>query len=350
MRKSSALSYRDALLNEIRSYSARDAATIFLGGGTPNTYDLADLALIFGALNERFNANKTVREVTIEVNPELVAPDDFRAYVQMGVTRVSIGVQSFVASEIATLGRKHTPEQVERAVVAAREAGVSVSLDLIFAVPGQTLASWEHSVRAAIDLDVDHISTYGLTVEEGTPYFGWREREPNAFLGDDMEAELYARGIELLSSAGFMHYEISNFGKPGHTSRHNANYWANGEYVGVGVGAASYVNGERSVHTRDLSTYVEAASAGRAIPSESERLDPLAAVGEAIMLALRTSQGVNLIAFKERYGVDILDRYRPVIAQYADAGLLEIDEDSARLSYRGKFLANDVCGAFVTFK
>ena len=351
MRKSQAAAYLAALGSEIRSHAREPAATIFLGGGTPNTYAHGEIAALIALLRERFDAEGTVVETTIEVNPELVTLDDLTAYVQTGITRVSIGVQSFVEPEIKTLGRRHTPAQIASAVAAARAAGVeSVSIDLMFAVPGQTLASWETSIRRALDLGVDHISTYGLTVEEGTPYAAWYAREPQAFLEDAPEADLYALGIDVLEAAGYEHYETSNFAKPGHRSRHNANYWANGEYVGLGVGAASYRAGERSVHTKELGTYMAAVEAGKPIPGESERLAPHEALGEAIMLALRTAQGVGLDAFKERYGVAVLERYRPVVVRYAEAGLLEISDGWMRLTRRGKFLANDVCGAFVTFK
>ncbi len=351
MRRSASEAYLAALRAELANERSLPAQTIFLGGGTPNAYDAATIGELVGELRERFPAPAgEAQEISIEVNPELVRAGDFERYARAGIDRISIGVQSFVASEIATLGRKHTPAQVERAVAAAREAGIrSVSLDLIFAVPGQDAASWRRSLETALALDVDHCSTYGLTVEEGTPYERWREREPRAFLDEEREAELYAIAIEMLEDAGFEHYEISNFARPGHRSRHNANYWANGEYVGLGVGAASYRGGERSVHTRELATYLDAARGGRPIPSERERLEGIAAVGEAIMLALRTAQGVELAGFKERYGVDVLERYAPVIATYREAGVLEATDGYVRLTRRGRFVANDVCGAFVVF-
>ena len=168
-------------------------------------------------------------------------------------------------TRFSTLGRKHTGEMVGEVVAAARTAGMdSVSLDLMYGVPGQTPASWERSLRRAVGLDVDHISAYGLTVEENTPYAAWRAREPAAFFDDEREAELYAMAIDLLQAAGYQQYEISNFARPGHECAHNLNYWANGEYIGLGVGAASYRGGVRSVHTRSLDEYVAAASkAGR---------------------------------------------------------------------------------------
>ena len=155
--------------------------------------------------------------------------------------------------------------------------------------------------------------------------------------------------MEMLPAAGYEQYEISNFARPGHRCRHNANYWSNGDYLGLGVGAASYRAGERRVNTRSLDVYVEAALAGHGIPAESERLEGPKRVGEAIMLALRTSQGVGLGDFKERYGVDVLRHYAPVIERYAGVGLLERQGAWMRLTQRGRLVANDVCGAFVTF-
>lgn len=349
-RRSAAQRYLQALHTEIdRRASAQEHQTVFFGGGTPNTYGADDIAQLLAHVDAALPGPRG-RETTIEVNPELVRAEDLPAYARAGINRISVGVQSFVPQEIATLGRRHTVEDVRRVVRAAREAAIpSVSLDLIFAVPGQTPESWRTSLQTAIDLGVDHISTYGLTIEPGTPYEKWHEREPRAFSDDADEADLYALSIEMLQAAGFEQYEISNFARPGHRSRHNANYWDNGEYVGLGVGAASYEGGVRSVHTRELETYVTAALEGREIPSESEKLEGAQRAGEAVMLLLRTGQGVSLSAFKQRYGLDFLDYYAPIVQRYSADGLLEVDADAVRLTRRGRFVANDVCAAFVTF-
>ncbi len=348
LRAASARRYLDALYAEIEREPAAFAATIYLGGGTPNAYDAQTVASVLARLGERYGG---AREVSIEVNPELVREGDLAAYRDAGITRLSIGVQSFEAAEIQTLGRKHTVAQIRRVVEEARVARLqSVSLDLMFAVPGQTPASWRRTLKAAVALEVDHISAYGLTVEEGTPYAAWRAREPGVFFDDAREAELYAMAIEMLQEAGYEQYEISNFARPGERCAHNLNYWANGEYVGLGVGAASYRDGVRSVHTRSLDEYVAAALGGRPIPSEAERLEGRKRAGEAMMLALRTAQGVGLSEFKERYGIDVMADYAPVVARFAQTGLLERVGDTVRLTQRGRFLANDVCGAFVTFE
>jgi oxygen-independent coproporphyrinogen III oxidase len=347
LRATGARRYLEAVGAEIEREPATPAATIYLGGGTPNAYDARTVASLLARLRERFPGT---REISIEVNPELVRDRDFILYREAGVTRLSIGVQSFDSGEIQTLGRKHTVTQVEGVVAQAREAKLrSVSLDLIFAVPGQTPESWLRTLRAAIGLEVDHISAYGLTVEEGTPYAAWRAREPGAFFDDAAEAELYGLAIETLEEAGYQQYEISNFARPGHRCAHNLNYWANGEYVGLGVGAASYRAGVRSIHTRSLDAYVSAALEERPIPSEAERLEGRRRAGEAMMLALRTAQGVSLNGFKERYGIDVMTDYAPVFTRFAGTGLLERVGDTVRLTQRGRFVANDICGAFITF-
>lgn len=351
MQRSRANSYLVALSREIETIPSQPAATIFYGGGTPNANDAATIAALTLTLRKRFPPLHARQEISIEVNPELVREGDFEHYVAVGIDRVSIGVQSFVADEIAVLGRRHTPADVERAVRYAREAGLrSVSLDLIFGVPGQTTRTWKRSLDHAVALGVDHISTYGLTVEEGTPYERWQVREPAAFPDDDAGADMYAMAIDTLTAAGYEHYEISNFAKPAHRCAHNENYWANGDYLGLGVGAAGYNGGVRAVHTRSFDAYVKAALAGLPIPSEAERLEGLAATGEAIMLALRTAQGVDLAGFKERYGIDVLERYAPVVTAYERDGFLERDGGRLALTRKGRFVANDVCGAFVTFR
>lgn len=352
-KRSAAARYLHALLKEIMLRQAQhdneQFGSVFLGGGTPNTYAASDIAELLQCLRPAF-PGPADRETTIEVNPELVTQDDLKAYAAAGINRLSIGVQSFDANEIRTLGRKHRVEDVERVVRAGRSAGIrSVSIDLIFAVPGQTPQTWHQSLETAMHLGVDHISTYGLTIESGTPYEGWREREPAAFFDDAREADLYEIAMDTLEQAGFEQYEISNFARPGHRSAHNENYWANGEYAGLGVGAASYRGGVRSVHTRDLETYVAAAERGAPIPAQAEQLEGAQRAGEAVMLSLRTSQGVCLESFKERYGLDFLSFYAPVIERYRSLGLLETDATAARLTRRGRLLANDVCAAFVTF-
>ena len=265
-----------------------------------------------------------------------------------GVTRLSLGVQTLVDAELGTLGRRHRYDDVARAVAAARAAGFDdCSLDLIFAVPDQSLASWTLTLERALALAPEHLSIYGLTVEEGTPYAAWFAREPARFATSDLEAEMYGVAIARLEAAGFEHYEISNFARPGRRCAHNANYWANGTYLGLGVGAASYLAGERSVATRELERYVASIEAGSAVPRERERLRGARAAGEAAMLRLRTAEGIDVPAFLARYGIDPHAIAPAAVAEFVRAGLVIAEPGRIALTPRGRFVANDVCAAFL---
>ena len=339
--------YLAALRAELARAPAVRARTLFFGGGTPTAYAPEAIAALIGDVRERFGLAADA-EITTEANPDPALAARIPGLFAAGVNRLSIGVQSFDPAELKVLGRRHTAADVAAAVRAARAAGfTNLSLDLIFGAPGQTEASWAASLDAALALGPDHLSCYGLTIEEGTPYATWFARDPAAFADDSLEARLYAIAIDRLRGAGFEHYEISNWAKPGHQSQHNRLYWANDEYLGLGVGAASYLGGVRSTHTRELDAYCAAALAGEPVPGESERLEGAARVGEAIMLALRTAEGVDLEAFRERYGLDVVQRYRDVVDELVAGGFLDLVPGHVRLTERGRFVANDVCGAFL---
>jgi oxygen-independent coproporphyrinogen-3 oxidase len=339
--------YLAALRAEIAAAPAVRGTTLFFGGGTPNTYAAPTLGALIQTLRARFGIPPEA-EISVEINPDPGLCEELPALRAAGVNRLSIGVQSFAARELRALGRQHTAHDVEAVVARARAAGfTNVSIDLMFGVPGQTEASWRDSLARALALGIEHLSTYGLTIEAGTPYARWHERDPAAFFDADREAELYAAAIELAARAGFEQYEISNFAKPGYRCAHNANYWRNGSYVGLGVGAASYLEGVRSTHTRELEAYCAAALAGGTIPGESERLVGDERTGEATMLALRTLEGVDTREFRERYDVDFHARYGAVIAELTAAGMLHIAGEHVQLTERGRYLANDVCGAFL---
>jgi oxygen-independent coproporphyrinogen-3 oxidase len=347
MRASEAANYLRALDAEIEAAPVFSATTIFFGGGTPNTYAPSDIAHLTVRLRRRFSVPDGA-EVTIELNPDRALCEGFGAYRHSGITRLSFGVQSFDEGELATLGRRHSPADVREAITRAHAAGFAdISLDLIFGAPGQTVRSWEATLDAALALDPTHVSAYGLTIEPETPFAAWHAREPAAFATDTLEAVLYAIAMDRLRAAGFEHYEISNFARPGFRSRHNTNYWANGSYLGLGVGAASYLAGTRRTNTRDLRAYVAAALARRPIPGESERLEGPKRAGEAAMLALRTAEGVEFAAFAERYGIDFPSFYAAPIKEMSDAGLLEIDSSYARLTRAGRFLGDSVSLAFL---
>ncbi len=339
--------YVAAIEAEIERAPELRATTVFYGGGTPNAYGGDVLARVMRRVRERFHVPDG-SEATTEINPDAGMAEDLAVLYAAGMNRLSIGVQSFVPSELHALGRRHTRDDVTATVRAARAAGfTNVNVDLMFGVPHQTVASWGQSLDAAIDLGVEHISTYGLTIEAGTPYERWQAREPAAFPDDDRAADCYELAIRRLTEAGYEHYEISNFARPGFRCTHNENYWRNGAYLGIGVGAASYRDGIRSTHTRDRAAYERAALAGDPIPGNYEELATDQRVGEALMLALRTSEGVDATRFRERYGVDVFSQYDRVIAEFVDAGLLVAGAGSVRLTIRGRLVANNVCAAFL---
>jgi oxygen-independent coproporphyrinogen-3 oxidase len=348
-RASDASRYLRALRGELAQAPPLRATTAFFGGGTPNVYAPDDLTSLVVAVREHF-ALPEGAEVTVEINPDLELCTALEAYRAVGVSRLSIGVQSFEEPELRVLGRRHSAADVEEVVRRARAAGfANLSLDLMYAVPGQTQESWGRSLARAIALGCEHISTYGLTIEEGTPFATWHAREPGAFVDSDADADLYALTIGCLAAAGYEQYEISNFARPGFACKHNRQYWNNEDYLGLGVSAASYRDGSRRAATRDLAAYCAAVEAGLTVPGDSEELAPVARAGEAAMLALRRREGVELADFAARYDVDFIQFYRPVIAEMEAAGMLATSATHVALTERGRFLANNVCGAFVTY-
>lgn len=338
--------YLAALHEQIALTPAEPAATIFFGGGTPNMTEPELLCDVVRRLRTRFSLPEGA-EISVECNPD--APGrDLEAYARAGVTRLSIGVQSFVPEELQALGRRHTPADVTAFVAAARAAGIgNLSLDLMFATPGQTLESLDRSLDAALRLEPEHLSAYGLTIEEETPFAERYARDPGAFVDIDLEAQMYARLIDRLTAAGYEQYEISNFAKPGYRCAHNANYWNNGRYVGLGVGAASFDGQRRTMTTKSLDAYCAALETGADIPHESEELTGPARAGEAAMLALRRREGLDIADFRARYQIEPLETYGDVIVRFRDLGLLETVDGSIRLTRAGRPLANDVCAAFL---
>ncbi|HMF11279.1 MAG TPA: radical SAM family heme chaperone HemW, partial [Gemmataceae bacterium] len=254
--------YLDALAAELATLlEPRPVQTVFVGGGTPTYLSARQVHRLLSDVN-RWLPLEPGGEFSIEANPGTLGAEKVAALADCGVTRVSLGAQSFQPRLLHVLERDHSPDDVPRAVEAIRRRIPELSLDLIFGVPGQTLAAWDADLRQALALQPDHVSTYGLTYEKGTPLWKQRQRGAIAALGEEAELSLYAHAIDTLEVAGFEHYEISNFALPGRRSRHNQVYWANEPYYGFGMGATRYVDGRRESNTRDLSAYTRRALAG----------------------------------------------------------------------------------------
>jgi oxygen-independent coproporphyrinogen-3 oxidase len=323
------------------------ADTIYFGGGTPSLLEPERLDALLRTIGQSFTVQPGA-EITLEANPGTITAEKARAFRQLGVNRVSLGAQTFSESELVVLGRRHTVEQIGESVARLREAGVeNVNLDLIIGIPGQSLRSWEQTMDRAFALRPTHLSVYMLEVHEGTPLAAQLARGIIAEPEEALTVEMYERFLERAEAEGYEHYEISNFCRPGFACRHNLKYWSDDPYLGFGCSAHSYDGRERRWNVATPRAYVEAmrergeAVAGRIRMTEQRRIE------EALMLGLRRCAGVDLRAFRDRYGVDVLDRYGAHLAPLGEAGLIEIGGGILRLTRRGFVVANEVFAVFV---
>jgi oxygen-independent coproporphyrinogen-3 oxidase len=334
--------YLDALAAEMaRLKTPRPVQTIFVGGGTPTYLTARQIDRLLGEITHWLPPEPGY-EFSIEANPGTLDTEKVAVLAERGITRVSLGAQSFQPHLLGVLERDHQPADVRRGVENIRPRIAEVSLDLIFGVPGQTLADWDSDLRAALALAPDHISTYGLTYEKGTPLWKQRRSGQVRALPEEAELEMYARAIDTLEAAGFEHYEISNFAKPGRRSRHNQVYWANEQYYGFGMGAARYLNGCRELNTRDLRTYIRKALAGESVTFQSETLPAEERARETLAIQLRQAEGIDRLLFRNQTGFDLDALAGPAIDRHVELGLLHDDGNRIFLTRQGKYVADAV--------
>lgn len=268
--------------------------TIYFGGGTPSTLVPETVGSLVAELRRGHPPSDIEPEITLEANPENLTAERSRKWRAAGINRLSIGVQSFDDAELRLLERLHQPAAIGEAVRNARAAGfANLSLDLMFALPGQTLERWLGNLRAAVALAPEHLSFYGLTYHEGTPFERWRAERKLAEVDEDLQAEMYLRGAEVLEAEGFEHYEISNFARPGFRSRHNQRYWSRGDVIGLGPGAHSNLGAERWANPEDLEGWATTVAAGRLPRQPVEVLDHAGAAAERLFTALRRREGLH---------------------------------------------------------
>jgi len=347
--------YVDALIAELRHYAARAPfadrriATVYFGGGTPSLFAPESIARVLDAGRGACGIEADA-EISLEANPESVTVETLRGYRAAGVNRLSFGVESFQPHVLKRLGRLQTAAETRLAVPAAREAGfANVSLDLMFAVPGQSRDDWAADLDIAASFEPDHVSAYNLTYEEGTPFFELRKSGKLAPLEDEDEAAMFEEARRRLAGRGYRAYEVSNFAKPGFESRHNLGYWRLRPYLGIGAGAHSHEPAGKAArrwsNERAPETYARRVLAGGAATASEETLGLEAAAGEFVFLHLRTAEGVDERAFEARFGAAIDELFPETPKMIAD-GLLDRGERLA-LTARGLLVADSVFASFV---
>ncbi|MCE5185190.1 MAG: radical SAM family heme chaperone HemW [Planctomycetaceae bacterium] len=335
----------DAMFMELERYAiAEPVETIYVGGGSPTCLPSQLLIEIVVSLLSQF---KNVCEFTIECNPAQVSLELLKDLFALGVNRLSIGAQSFNDDELCRLGRIHNARQISEAVKLARQAGfANVSLDLIFATPGSTLESWQDSLRQAIALNPTHISAYSLTLEKKTPFeqaFACGQLE---LPGESAERQMHQLARRMLNEAGFHHYEISNFARPGFECLHNMRYWKNRPVVGIGPAAASWYKGRRTGNVAEIAEYVQTIEAGRFAYKEEQTPTPEQIARETAILNLRTLEGIDLAGFERQTGFNALDLFKEAIATHTASGLLEQTPTHLRLTEKGLSFADTVACDF----
>jgi oxygen-independent coproporphyrinogen-3 oxidase len=342
-------SYVEALRGEILQSPYRDqtARTLFFGGGTPSELNGSQLGAIVTALREAFRFEPDA-EWTLEANPGTVTPASLAEIRDLGFNRISLGVQSFHDHHLVSLGRIHTAAEAVQAFRWAGEAGfASRNIDLIFGLPNQTMAEWESDLARAVSLGPEHVSLYGLTIEAGTEFGRRHDAGQLPMPDEDTTAEMYEQTIDTLAAAGYEQYEISNWARPGHRCRHNQIYWRNEPYLGFGLSAASYVDGARWTNVGNPRVYAERVAEGLSCLQSEERLTGAHAAGEAVMLGLRTRDGVNLDELSGHYGLDLRRHFDDAIRRMTAHGLLEETGERLRLTRPGLLLSNTVFCEFL---
>ena len=343
--------YVSALLSEITHYTPRlqdqRISSVFFGGGTPTLLPPASLDKILGTVIANFDLTPNC-EITIEANPATVVEETMEQIRASGFNRISIGVQSFDPHELELLGRVHNEEEINMTLDLARLAGFdNLSCDLMSGLPGQSPEKWKSHLLKALGKKPDHISAYGLTIEPATSFFKLQERGLLTLPPEETQLEMFQITIETMRSAGYEQYEISNFSRPGFECRHNLNYWDNGEYLGLGAGASSYLNGERFKNVNLPSQYIRRVQSQGSAVESTEKLDLIHAMGETIMLGLRRLKGIQIKDFENRFQVSFTNVYGKVIDPLLCEGLITYNQNQMALSRKGLFLADSVILKFL---
>ena len=339
-------SYLEHLLEEFHSYDIQKLRTLYIGGGTPTALSAPQLEVLLDGLTKNLDLS-VLEELTIEANPGDLDADKIAVLKQSPVNRVSLGVQTFDDKMLKKIGRSHLEKDIYENIDRLKLAGFdNISIDLIYALPGQTMDQVKKNVAKAISLDIPHMSLYSLILENHTVFMNRMRRGKLPLPKEELEAEMFEYIIAELERSGFEHYEISNFSKPGFESRHNLMYWDNAEYYGIGAGASGYVNGVRYKNHGPIRHYLNAVEAGNARITE-EHLSQREQMEEEMFLGLRKKSGVSMARFEEKFGRSFDRLYGEIIRDLVQQGLMQIDGDRVRMTKRGLFLGDTVAERFI---
>ena len=338
--------YIEALLKEIRAAEHTEdyeIVSVFIGGGTPSALKAEAIASIMRTLQEKFFFCEDA-EVTIEANPGTVDPEKLTIYRNVGINRLSLGLQSTDAEELKLLGRIHSYEEFLKSYEWAREAGFSnINIDLMFAIPGQTGEAWRQHLYQVAELNPEHISAYSLIIEEGTPF-----AEQNLDLPDeDTEYQMYEDTAEILERYGYRQYEISNYAKQGYMCRHNAGYWQRLEYLGFGLGASSLYGGMRFSNTHQMQEYLKESRNPDQIRKDVTVLSRNEQIEEFMFLGLRMTEGISEKKFEENFDARLMDVYGDILQKYEETGFMEHIETKWRLTRKGIHVSNHILADFL---
>lgn len=339
-------SYLEHLLEEFQSYDIQKLSTLYIGGGTPTALSAPQLEVLLDGLTKNLDLS-VLEELTIEANPGDLDADKIAVLKNSAVNRVSLGVQTFDDKMLKKIGRSHLEKDIYENIDRLKLAGFdNISIDLIYALPGQTMEQVKENVAKAIGLDIPHMSLYSLILENHTVFMNRMRRGKLPLPKEELEAEMFEYIIEELERAGFEHYEISNFSKPSFESRHNLMYWDNAEYYGIGAGASGYVNGIRYKNHGPIRHYLSAVEEGNARITE-EHLSQKEQMEEEMFLGLRKKSGVSMVRFEEKFGRSFDGLYGEIVKDLVQQGLMQIEGDLVRMTKRGLFLGDTVAERFI---
>ena len=339
-------SYLEHLLEEFQSYDIQKLRTLYIGGGTPTALSASQLEVLLKGLTKNLDFS-VLEELTIEANPGDLDADKIAVLKNSAVNRVSLGVQTFDDKMLKKIGRSHLEKDIYENIDRLKLAGFdNISIDLIYALPGQTMEQVKENVAKAVGLDIPHMSLYSLILENHTIFMNRMRRGKLPLPKEELEAEMFEYIIAELERAGFEHYEISNFSKPDFESRHNLMYWDNAEYYGIGAGASGYVNGVRYKNHGPIRHYLSAVEEGNARITE-EHLSQKEQMEEEMFLGLRKKSGVSMARFEEKFGRSFDGLYGEIVRGLVQQGLMQIDGDRVRMTKRGLFLGDTVAERFI---